>query len=253
MGVEFLTSPTRQDEKMITQVLNALLKNRYSQFVNLANVLVYLFIIAGIAFNLRLPLYIFDLTVSDLLENYPNSNTNKHSSAAKDLIRALIKTQKKQYLMSKQFHQSIHEFNLDISPNSNVYSYRVVSMMPIRSNQVLEEPLDSKADVERVVMIVQAKDTKLKSYIGVVYAWEKDEISQVAAVCEIDRYMPLPTMMPILMDVLELLRLKGYPSMMIWGMRGIRGMRRNLPPSRQYGIGNGITNANTLAEFFSIL
>lgn len=181
---------------MIAKLLSVLRPRNSKQSLISPSFLLRLFIYGGIGVNLILPFYNFHSNSFQRQRYLPSQQIDLH---AKNFIVSLNQAQENYYLSHGHFSASIQDLKLDTTLNSNTYSYRIVSTMPLSLAQPLAQPQNSDSNIEQVIMIVQSKELRLNSYMGVVYSFSNNSnVHSIAAVCKIPRYMPLPTTMPIL-------------------------------------------------------
>ncbi|MBW4495577.1 MAG: type IV pilin-like G/H family protein [Oscillatoria princeps RMCB-10] len=182
------------------------LNKNESQGFSLKGLLLRILIYSGVLVNLLLPFYDFR---ENMFLIFQKSIDN--SVEARNYIGALNRAQEAYYTEKGYFSDSI------LLPNPGImkdrensgnpkepenYSYQILSpMVPV---QELKEPVKPASAPQSVFMLAKAKNTQDKSYIGVVYTTQKrikgTETLPHSEICEIDRWIPLPSTLPTIKD-----------------------------------------------------
>ena len=144
------------------------------------------------------------LTVFKLIMLFADSRKAAYQSEAKTYIGSINRGQQAYYLEKGKFvdFDSLSKLGLVIHPETENYSYRIISpMMPMQTLDKSEQ-IDNNFK-QGAVAIAQAKYPGLKQYIGAVFlakeAETQDEITK-GIVCEVNAGVPLPSTLPMLID-----------------------------------------------------
>jgi hypothetical protein len=124
---------------------------------------------------------------------------------AKQTINAINRAQQAYYIEFGRFanFESLDKLELGITTEAEHYHYRILSpMMPV---QTLDWSEDIATNVEPgTVAIAQAKDPKLKQYVGAVFvsqeAGKNKAVETIAGICVAKAGVTLPSTVPMLTD-----------------------------------------------------
>ncbi len=126
-----------------------------------------------------------------------------YQAEAKNHIGAINRAQQAYYLEYGRFvnFESFDKLRIGIRTETENYHYRILSpMVPV---QTLDESEGIPTSFERgMVAIAQAKDPKLKQYVGAVFLSQEAETEQaveiMAEICAVDAGVSLPSTLPML-------------------------------------------------------
>lgn len=157
----------------------------------------------SVALAIVLPSYVND---DNFFRDFFMSINQNKQVVARNNIGAINRAQQAYFLDNNRLADSITELGLGISPESDIYHYRIIQ--PMMLGQDLDRSVTSDSDV-LIRMAIADKNVKenirhnqLKNYFGVVYtvpdtsASGETEITTRAILCEMTRENPLPTTIP---------------------------------------------------------
>ncbi len=117
-------------------------------------------------------------------------------------IGAMNRAQQAYFIEKKVFTDSLVKLGIGIQPDTDSYSYRILSpMVPVQS---VAQAVKPAAASQQIVMVAQPKRRPYKTYIGLVYTGKKltDEADPFTSdqTCKIESWVDLRSAVPILND-----------------------------------------------------